>query len=110
MSDVTKHIDELRLHAFKTGQDADKEAYHTALSRAFQNGLLVSCDAVDYPELDATDGAHPAWWRGHEHTAEVFCKLVNEILDGKPLGGGIAGQPWEDTRRRLEALVRDQIR
>lgn len=61
--------------------------------------------AEDNPEFDATDAAHPAWWRGHEHTAEVFCKLVNEILDGKPLGGGIAGQPWEDTRRRLEALV-----
>lgn len=65
---------------------------------------------VDDPELDATDGAHPAWWRGHEHTAEVFCKLANEIMDGKPAGNGIAGEPWESTRRRLEVLVRDQTR
>ncbi|TPJ86916.1 MULTISPECIES: hypothetical protein [unclassified Mesorhizobium] len=60
--------------------------------------------AVDDPELDATDGAHPAWWRGHDHTATVFCKLVNDILDRKPVRG-IANEPWESTRTRLAALA-----
>ena len=59
----------------------------------------------DNPEYDCTDAAHPAWWRGHEHTTAVFCQLVNEILDGKPDGGGIASQPWESTRQRLHELV-----
>jgi hypothetical protein len=59
----------------------------------------------DDPEFDATDAAHPAWWRGHEHTTAVFCQLVNEILDRKPDGGGIASQPWEATRKRLHELV-----
>lgn len=26
----------------------------------------------DDPNLDSTDGAHPAWWRSHEHFAAVF--------------------------------------
>ena len=24
---------------------------------------------LDDPDLDATDAAHPAWWRGHDHVA-----------------------------------------
>jgi hypothetical protein len=27
---------------------------------------------VDDPLLDATDGAHPAWWRGHDRAAEML--------------------------------------
>jgi hypothetical protein len=38
--------------------------------------------AVDDPELDATDGAHPAWWRGQEHatkaTADHLLKVWQE--------------------------------
>lgn len=29
----------------------------------------------DHPEFDATDGAHPAWWRGHDHAAAKFIEL-----------------------------------
>jgi hypothetical protein len=58
----------------------------------------------DDPELDATDFAHPAWWRGHEHAAAVFCQKANAILDGKDDGKGVANDPWETTRRRLLAL------
>jgi len=32
--------------------------------------------AVDEPLLDGTDGAHPAWWRGHDHAAEVWRERV----------------------------------
>lgn len=58
---------------------------------------------ADYPDLDGTDAAHPAWWRGHDHTAKVFCKMVNDLLDGKP-ANGVAGEPWEFTRRRVASL------
>src|SRR5262245_45612514 len=27
---------------------------------------------LDNPEFDATEAAHPAWWRGHNHTAKMF--------------------------------------
>lgn len=60
----------------------------------------------DDPELDATDFAHPAWWRGHDHTTAVFCSLVHDILDGKDDGRGVARAPWEPLRRRLLDLVR----
>lgn len=64
--------------------------------------------SADDPELDCTDGAHPAWWRGHDHTTIVFCKKVNEILDGKDDGHGVSNEPWESTRRRLLALAKSQ--
>ncbi len=62
-------------------------------------------DPADDPIFDGTDGAHPAWWRGHLHTADQHCKLTNEILDGKDADGGTANEPWESTRRRLRELA-----
>jgi hypothetical protein len=61
--------------------------------------------AGDCPEADATDYAHPAWWRGHNYTVEVFCRMVNDIIDGKKSSKGISGEPWESTKRRLFALA-----
>ncbi len=55
-------------------------------------------------ELDGTDGAHPAWWRGHEHTTLSFCQLVNRILDGQDEGRGFNCEPWGALRQRLLGL------
>jgi hypothetical protein len=33
----------------------------------------------DEPLFDATDGAHPAWWRGHDYTARRFGDLVSRL-------------------------------
>lgn len=60
----------------------------------------------DDPIYDATDGAHPAWWRGQKHTTQLLCQMINEILDGRDDGSGVANEPWESTRRRLLALSR----
>ncbi len=61
---------------------------------------------ADDPEMDGTDFAHPAWWRGHDHTTAMFCHAVNEILDGKDDGVGVKAEgPLLDTRKRLLALM-----
>ena len=59
----------------------------------------------DDAEADATDFAHPAWWRGHDHTSRVFCQIVTDILDGKDNGAGFNHEPWGTLRRRLLALA-----
>lgn len=59
----------------------------------------------DDAELDGTDGAHPAWWRGHEHSVRVMCEMINAILDGKDNGHGVSPEPWESTRRRMLNLA-----
>jgi hypothetical protein len=59
----------------------------------------------DDPDLDGTEAAHPAWWRGHEYAAAALCRKVNEVLDGKDDGRGVANEPWEGARRRLLALT-----
>lgn len=37
--------------------------------------------AYDDPEADATDGAHPAWWRGNDAGVDGAVRRVNEALD-----------------------------
>jgi len=59
---------------------------------------------VDNPEFDGTDGAHPAYWRGHDQAVAGLCQRITEILDGK-LVVGVCAEPWETIRQRLVALV-----
>jgi DNA repair exonuclease SbcCD ATPase subunit len=33
----------------------------------------------DRPELDATDGAHPAWWRSHDYVEKKFKELTERL-------------------------------
>jgi len=62
--------------------------------------------AKDDPEMDATDFAHPAWWRGNDQGVIVLCGMINKILDGNDEGHGTSREPWESTRRRLIQLAR----
>ena len=62
--------------------------------------------AKDDPEMDATDFAHPAWWRGNDQGVIVLCGMINKILDGNDAGRGTSREPWESTRRRLIQLAR----
>lgn len=51
-------------------------------------------------ELDGTDAAHPAWWRGNDAGVAQVCAQINAILDGADVFG-TASEPWESTRRRV---------
>lgn len=44
----------------------------------FAHAVAVS----DSPQWDATDFAHPAWWRGHDHGAEGVVRALNGVMDG----------------------------
>lgn len=51
----------------------------------------------------------PAWVRGCDVGVAAMCTKVNDILDGKDKGDGVAGDPLvEKTRRRLLALMEKQ--
>lgn len=85
---------------------------HGALSVRYaqlSQGVALAIDAAlaeqDDPSMDCTDGAHPAWWRGHDHTARVFCQIVTKILDGRDDGQGFNVEPWGTVRQRLLALT-----
>ena len=34
----------------------------------------------DDPELDATDRAHPAWWRGHDYTFRQMMRVQEQEI------------------------------
>jgi hypothetical protein len=64
-------------------------------------GKAEDVSGVRLNRSNPDDPPHPAWWRGHDHTARTFCKLANEILDGKLYSGGISIEPWQATKLRL---------
>ena len=43
-----------------------------ALARAQAAEIATLRATADDPLLDGTDGAHPAWWRGHDRAAEML--------------------------------------
>lgn len=55
----------------------------------------------DDPELDGTEYAHPAYWRGYDDAVVSFCKRVNTILSGEYNEAGVSHEPWESTKRIL---------
>jgi len=42
----------------------------------------VALKARDNPELDATDGAHPAWLRGSDHGSDMTCAKLARVATG----------------------------
>jgi hypothetical protein len=82
-----KHYDTLLLALLRA--DGDAERYK--LLDKFK----------DNPTADATDLAHPAWWRGYEYAFASTCREVNDILDGTKTNVGTATQPWQALRQRL---------
>lgn len=60
----------------------------------------------DNEELDGTDAAHPAWWRGNDAGVAQVCAQINAILDGAEVSG-TASEPWESTRRRVAEARKD---
>ena len=57
----------------------------------------------DNPDLDGTDAAHPAWWRGHDHGSGMMTRTVLALFDEPLDGPGVFGNP------ELE-LIRQKIR
>lgn len=74
----------------------------------------------DDPALDGTDGAHPAWWRGHDRAAEVWqgraeaAEREAAMLRGETAGAavslGIISDDLDSTRRQLDAARADLAR
>ena len=69
-----------------------------ALSIGYANGYAAY---KDDPEMDGTDFAHPAWWRGYEHGSASCINEVNRILDGDTSLQGACNEPWQSLRLRL---------
>jgi hypothetical protein len=72
-------------------------------SRALQ---IATTAMADDPEMDGTDFAHPAWWRGYDAATDMAIREVNEILDGDGELHGTCNEPWESLRQRLARIVR----
>jgi hypothetical protein len=41
------------------------------------------------------------WMKGHDHTIDQICKLINGILSGVDGGNGLCTEPWNTVRKRL---------
>lgn len=61
--------------------------------------LLSAEDAL----YDATDFAHPAWWRGYTYASLAVIDKVTSVFNGED-EGGVASGPWQLLRSRLHDI------
>ena len=63
------------------------DALHDRVAPA--SGKLITDVPIpwDDAEADATDGAHPAWWRGCDHGVMMTCKVLAEAFSSEPAYG-----------------------
>lgn len=62
----------------------------------------------DNPEWDATDAAHPAWWRGEEYGACQAARLITDVLSGKDVGKGAMHPIPGEMRDSVLALKKER--
>ena len=62
---------------------------------------LLACAFRDDPELDATDGAHPAWWRGNDHGVAAATDIIKNALEGKAGEGTLGFEPLQRVREQI---------
>lgn len=77
--------------------------------KAAQSALLATC-IPDDPALDATDAAHPAWWRGQEHGCQRLAERWKAALDGESHGGVMALRLGQECRERTQAVLAENQR
>ena len=61
-------------------REAELRRAHAEMPSPMSTELFAEIDRLraevaslrDDPEFDATDGAHPAWWRGHDYVSARF--------------------------------------
>lgn len=67
----------------------------------FRNKPLPDCKF-----WDATDYAHPAWWRGSDYGCFAAASRIQDVLDGTDTGAGvIASKELEKVRREVLKLM-----
>jgi len=100
-------------------KDLKQEAYHlqacypgfTAASNLMNQAakkIENLRELYDDPQWDATDAAHPAWWRGEKYSAYKVAELIANILSGKDTGEGVMNEPLETMRRSVMKLKVDR--
>ena len=65
---------------------------------------------MDNPELDGTDGAHPAWWRGcdagADSTVHIIHRILDEIENGVEPSGVFGSKKLDMLRDRLYQMYK----
>ena len=65
---------------------------------------------MDNPELDGTDAAHPAWWRGCDTGADSTVHIIHRILDdienGVEPSGAFGSKKLDMLRDRLYQMYK----
>lgn len=64
---------------------------------------------ADDPLLDGTDGAHPAWWRGHDRAAEMLTAQRDAAVARAEAAGGERDALRDAAREYLDARHRGLV-
>jgi len=58
----------------------------------------------DAPELDATDFAHPAWWRGHIHGTDGSVRAIESYFIEDRIAGVVNHEGLRKLRERIHVM------
>lgn len=88
--------------AWGDGPVVAARAAYAELQRQGQIGI------PDNPGLDATDGAHPAWWRGEEYGAKSVVREMLKAFTGPRHDGKFSMPEMNELREKIWALRENQ--
>lgn len=108
---IHEQITTLRtLHARWLESDCCDYAAAQAIAEALP-GLMDELELLtekNNPYWDATDAAHPAWWRGQDSGIAGVCERVTEMLDGtRKSPCGYEFVPLQEVCERIGRLLAD---
>lgn len=90
--------------------DAVKRAIVEALNEKDQIIEDLRRQVKDDPDADATDFAHPAWWRGQEYGVESCCRVIHEAMEsGPPESGSSNCLALNRLKRKIWNLEADNL-
>jgi hypothetical protein len=90
--------------------DTRQGGLHAVLDEAGRVSLRAreAIGAVDNPDLDGTDGAHPAWWRGNDAGVHSAAQIILKAATTDTGSGVIASKEME-AARRVVISMRDEL-
>ena len=113
VADARRAVSVRQVAAFPPGSDdvpdvVDKlDRRRAAIDAAAHADLDSWIEARDYPALDGTDGAHPAWWRGCDSgSKQTALRLQHVALYGRD-GGTYASESVERAASAIHQRVTD---
>lgn len=112
LAQVRRYRDDLKPSIGSTREVLAARDYFCRARNAWAQQAMAEAlraDQQDDPQWDGSDFAHPAYWRGQEHSAALAVVMLRDVLDGTDDGAGVLGHDGLERVRRDVLDLRRQL-